>query len=276
MISPQLTDFHIHPDYSIDAKGSIEDYCLVALRKGLKKICFTTHIDLDPRRVEVDPFMRIDAEIKRIEPEFLQRYYDEIKTVQARFRDEGLEVFTGVEIDYFDGVVDIWNDFNSGLKFDYILGSVHCIDGIAFTWSKQALECYNRFPLPILFQKYYQSVIALAKTNLFDCVGHLDGYRKYAADAVGDAINHPPHELLREALTAIKEAGIGIEINSAALRHKTGTTYPSEDILQLAASMQVPVISLGSDAHQPKGLAAGLDISAGYIEKYGLKWRPRL
>ncbi len=276
MIPPQLTDFHIHPDYSIDAKGSIEDYCLAAFHKGLKKICFTTHIDLDPRREEVDPFMRIDGEIKRIKPEYLQRYYHEIKAIQPRFRDEGLQVLTGVEIDYFDGVVDIWNDFNPGLKFDYIIGSVHCIDGIAFTWSKQAPECFNSFPLHILFQKYYEAVIALTKANLFDCVGHLDGYRKYAGASVGNAINDPPQELLSEALTAIKEADIGIEINSAALRHRVGTTYPSEEILRLVAEMNIPVISLGSDAHQSEGLAAGLETSAQYIEKYGLIWRPKL
>jgi histidinol-phosphatase (PHP family) len=275
MIAPHQTDFHVHPDYSIDAEGSIREYCEKAVSIGLKKICFTTHIDLDPRREEFDPFMRIDGEKRRIKPEILNLYQEEIQYEARRFAKRDLEVFCGIEIDYFEGVEEVWKNFNSGLEFDFIIGSVHCIDAIAFTWSKHAPSCFKRNDSRRFYEKYYKSVVGLARTGLFDCVGHLDGYRKYAAASIPGGLDDPPAELVESALAAIKEADIGIEINSAAIRHKVGQTYPSEALLRKAAEMEVPVVSLGSDAHSPDWLGVGLETSSKYIGEFGLIWRPR-
>jgi histidinol-phosphatase (PHP family) len=36
-----MFDYHIHPNYSIDAEGEVEDFCKAALNAGLKEIAFT-------------------------------------------------------------------------------------------------------------------------------------------------------------------------------------------------------------------------------------------
>ena len=56
-----LSDYHVHPDCSLDATGTIDQYCQRALEMGLEEICFTTHYDMDPVRRDEDPFMRIDG-----------------------------------------------------------------------------------------------------------------------------------------------------------------------------------------------------------------------
>ena len=43
-----LTDAHVHPDFSIDAKGTVTEYCDRALEIGLSEIIFATHVDTDP------------------------------------------------------------------------------------------------------------------------------------------------------------------------------------------------------------------------------------
>jgi len=275
MIRPYETDFHIHPDFSIDAKGSIDEYCNAALAKGLRKICFTTHIDLDPRRNEDDPFMMVDGQMMRVTPKLVQRYYDEIASAMDIYKSNELQIYAGVEVDYFDGVEETWSKIKGNIKFDYILGSVHCIEGIAFTWSKHAPLCFEKFPLEVFFEKYYTAVAALAKCGLFDCVGHLDCYRRYGYGIFGESINNPPEALLKVALSEIRNSGIGIEINSAASRQNVGSTYPSRDILKLAAETEVPIVALGSDAHSPADLGAGLDISSSYLDEIGLRWKPK-
>ena len=45
-----MIDFHVHCDYSSDARGSAEEYAASALKNGLSAMCFTTHCDLDPKR----------------------------------------------------------------------------------------------------------------------------------------------------------------------------------------------------------------------------------
>ena len=47
-----LPDYHVHPDFSFDAKGTIDEFCETAIKKGLTEICFTTHYDTDPRLPE--------------------------------------------------------------------------------------------------------------------------------------------------------------------------------------------------------------------------------
>ena len=41
-------DYHVHPDFSIDAKGSLREYCDRAIELGLSEIIFTTHVDSSP------------------------------------------------------------------------------------------------------------------------------------------------------------------------------------------------------------------------------------
>ncbi len=43
-----LTDFHVHSDISLDAKGTMEQMAEAAWGAGLKQIAFTDHLDLNP------------------------------------------------------------------------------------------------------------------------------------------------------------------------------------------------------------------------------------
>jgi histidinol phosphatase-like PHP family hydrolase len=45
---PGVADYHCHCDYSVDAEGSVDEYCQAAIRRNLAEICFTTHFDANP------------------------------------------------------------------------------------------------------------------------------------------------------------------------------------------------------------------------------------
>ncbi|MBD3168734.1 MAG: histidinol-phosphatase HisJ family protein [candidate division Zixibacteria bacterium] len=276
MIKAGKADFHVHPQYSIDAQGSIPDYCERALSLGLEAICFTTHIDLNPARDEVDPFIRIDGEIIRVTPESLAIYYNDVMSAKGKYAKRGLDVYPGIELDYFEGVEEIWDNFNPGLDFAFTIGSVHCIEDLAFTYNKEASNLFGKHTERKFFERYYKSVKSLARSEVIDCIGHLDGYRKYARSVYPKGLDVFPIDIIGPALEAIRDSGKGIEINSSSKRHGSGTTYPSIEILELAAKVGVPIVSLGSDAHKPEGLGAGLEESARLIEELGLTWKPKL
>jgi histidinol-phosphatase (PHP family) len=42
-------DNHIHSTFSVDAKDSSEAMVRAAIAKGLRAVCFTEHIDYNPR-----------------------------------------------------------------------------------------------------------------------------------------------------------------------------------------------------------------------------------
>lgn len=276
MIQPGKADFHIHPEYSIDAQGSITDYCQRALLLGLEAICFTTHIDLNPIRKAVDPFIRIEGQIIPVTPESLATYYNDVMSAKGKYAKRGLDVYPGIELDYFEGVEEIWDNFNPGLDFAFTIGSIHCIEELAFTYNKEASTLFGKHTERKFFERYYESVKCLARSEVIDCIGHLDGYRKYARTTYPQGLDAYPVDIVASALEAIRDSGKGIEINSASKRHGSGTTYPSREMLELAAKVGVPIVSLGSDAHKPEGLGVGLEQSAQLIEELGLIWKPKL
>ena len=40
-------DMHVHSTFSIDGVSTMEDYCLVAEKSGIRAICFTEHVDFN-------------------------------------------------------------------------------------------------------------------------------------------------------------------------------------------------------------------------------------
>lgn len=42
-----MFDFHMHSNFSADSNFEMEDMVRSAIDKGLKKICFTEHLDVD-------------------------------------------------------------------------------------------------------------------------------------------------------------------------------------------------------------------------------------
>ena len=40
-----VADFHVHSTFSVDGISTMEQHCIAAIQKGIKKICFTEHVD---------------------------------------------------------------------------------------------------------------------------------------------------------------------------------------------------------------------------------------
>lgn len=40
-------DMHVHSKFSIDGVSTMEDYCLIAEKSGIRAICFTEHVDFN-------------------------------------------------------------------------------------------------------------------------------------------------------------------------------------------------------------------------------------
>ena len=92
-----MFDYHIHPNYSIDADGEIEEFCRAALNAGLKEIAFTTHLDTD--RVADDCYVNVKG--KRVDvssSEWFEDYELTIRNAGEHFSDSLGGVITNGEI----------------------------------------------------------------------------------------------------------------------------------------------------------------------------------
>jgi histidinol-phosphatase (PHP family) len=97
---------------------------------------------------------------------------------------------------------------------------------------------------------YYDLLTEAAATGLFDIIGHFDVIKKFGLFPTIDI-----SENVQRALQTIKRNDLVLDINTAGLRKPVGEVYPSEEILQCAFDLDIPVI-LGSDAHAPAEVAS--------------------
>ena len=141
-----MFDYHIHPNYSIDAEGTVEEFCKAALKAGLREIAFTTHLDSD--RVAGDDYVNVKG--KRVDIEsnvWFEDYESTIRTAGDHYKDHGLDVLLGVEVDCFPGVQGALPERFFSTDFDFIIGSVHLIDHIAISASGRADEVFRNYSM---------------------------------------------------------------------------------------------------------------------------------
>ncbi|MCJ7457786.1 MAG: histidinol-phosphatase [candidate division Zixibacteria bacterium] len=268
----ELFDCHVHPDYSLDASGTIDEYCQKALQIGLKGICFTSHFDIDPERKEIDAFMRVKGKITPLSQQTVEAYIEEIENAKSRYEPSGLKIKTGLEVDYSPHIEKQLREELSKLKLDYVLGAVHCLEHIAITSSEEAHFYFERKSAEKLCEEYYANLLSGIKSGLFNAVAHLDGFKKYALDYYGGKLLEAERKWIEPVLQEIKNNQIGIELNTGWFRKGKKRFFPDEDVLKKASESGVKIVALGSDSHRVEELGLGLQDAVDCIEKNNLQF----
>jgi len=247
----RLSDYHIHTTLCKHATGEAGEYKDAATGLGLSEICFTDHM---PSSGGYDPEHRMPMEAFPV-------YRDMIQSLQ----DGGPppRVLFGIEADYYEGCEDFLREWLPRQGFDFVLGSVHFIDGWGFD-NPEERHVWDSVDVTVTWRKYFEAVWRLADSGLFDAVGHLDlpkkfGYRPKAGDL---------REMVRPALDRMADAGMGMEINTAGLRKPVGEIYPSPELLSMALKRGIP-ICFGSDAHSPSDVGSGFDLAISLARETG-------
>lgn len=271
-----MTDYHVHPDYSPDAVGRIEEYCARAKELGLGEICFTTHFEPDPERDEFESVV-VRGEARSVGTDWARFYLEDIGRAQDEF--PGLKIRTGVEIGYEMGVEGRITDFLDRYRFDFVLGAIHCLEHVAISGSKE-VERMKQLLAPkgpeYVASRYFDYLQAGVGSRLFDCMAHLDIYRKYvlplwAGTPEAAVFSRVVEERMEPALEHIGKNGVGIEVNTSALRRGEDEPYPGWDIVRLARKSGVELFTLGSDAHRPEDLGKGIEDAARHLAGFGIK-----
>lgn len=260
-------DYHIHPDYSKDASGSIDDYCRRALELELSEICFTTHYDRDPLRQEIDPFMRVNGDVVSTSKEAVNRYIEDIRQANDKYRGQGLRVKAGLEVDYAPHYESILREELADYDLDYILGAIHCVDHIAITSSEEAPGCFEHRSMESLVAQYYDFVKRAVESGLFDVIAHLDIYKKYGLGFYGEEILTAHRGLVEPILEIMAKNNVGLEINTGVLRRGHSDASPGLEIVEMALSRGVKIVAIGSDAHKVEQLGQGIEDCFAFVEK---------
>ncbi len=267
-----LSDSHIHSTHSPDARTSIIEVCQSAVEMGLAYICFTEHLDLDPR----------DSGYRYFEPE---AFFREVDAARTRFRGR-LTIGAGIEVCYQTGREDEIARWLERWPFDFVLGSVHILDG-EHDWvmvpEQASMAAWARHRTPQeAYRPYFEEVRRAAATGLFDGLAHLDLVKRYGTLAYGPFDASALAEEIDAVLAAAVATDTAIEINTSGLFQPPQEPFPGLDILRRYRQMGGRAITIGSDTHHLYQLGRGLEtarqqaIAAGFTHvAYFLERQPR-
>jgi histidinol-phosphatase (PHP family) len=268
-----LSDFHVHPDYSVDAVGTVDEFCEKAVQLGLRAICFTTHYDYNPAIHKDSGHWKFRGSKVKLTDDIVASYVEEVETAKRRFGGKGLDVFTGIEIDYTPGSEKVAERLRSLFSFDFVLGSVHCINGFAISEDNEANEYFGARPLTKMADEYFALLRSAAECRYFDALGHLDYYVRYGRKFYGDDIEYIATERFDSVFDILKRNGIGIEINTSPYKRGEGGFHPSRRILEHAIESGVTISSVGSDSHNPDQLGKGITEAYEFLKSKNVKPR---
>lgn len=261
-----MIDYHVHTEHSIDAQGTIAEYCDQAAKIGLGEICFTNHCELDPERD--DNFIRFNGKQEPFSHNALLRLQREVHAARDRYRRHGLAVKFGIEVGYYPGVEQRLKGIIQGIELDFMIGAIHCLDHICIDSSRECGRYFDSHSARQYLENYYAFVTSLIESGMFDSLAHIDVYKKYGRDHYGSEMNDVPEDLLRSVFQLMREKGIAFEINTAGMRFMN-EFYPAPSLMQIAHEQGITRITIGSDSHRPEDLGKDLARGIEYLKSYG-------
>ncbi|MDD4801729.1 MAG: histidinol-phosphatase HisJ family protein, partial [Syntrophomonas sp.] len=177
--------------------------------------------------------------------------FDLFKTIQTS-RCNNIDVKLGLVVDYIPGDNAKITEIMRNNEYDYIISSVHYIDGWAFD-HPDFKSGFNERDIDEIYSQYTGILMKMIQYPCFDVVGHIDLVKKWG---------HLPRKhktmfYFEPVLKAIQAKGLTVEINSAGLRKDVAEIYPAADLLNMMFAYNIPII-FGSDAHHPDQMGEGL------------------
>ena len=223
-------DLHNHTILCNHAQDSVEEYVQRAIELGIDEYGFSDHAPMN-----YDPKYRMDISQKPL-------YEKWVLDAKEKYKNE-IKILLAYEVDYLEGYI---LDEVVNAKVDYLIGSVHFLKNKNDMWgfdNPEFIGVYKSKDIDTIWAEYFAAIKAMAKTQLFDIVGHLDLIKVFKFLPKKDI-----RIIARDTLKQIKDSNMVLEINPAGLRKPIGETYPSKQLLELAYEMNID-ITFGSDAH---------------------------
>lgn len=265
-----MIDYHIHPSYSADARGTVEEFCEAAVQMGLREICFTTHLDSDPVRQE--DFVMVQGEKVNINsPDWLEDYESSIRAASDVFREQNLKVKLGVEVDLYPEATEQLPEVFHNADFDLVIGSVHLIDHKAISLKEEAIDIFRNYEISELGDGYYGLIMDSLESGLFDIIGHLDIYRRYGEAYYGEGIHSLWEPHIEELSRSMKTHGVGFEVNTSSWRRGLKEPMPATSLIQALLMRGIDTVTVGSDAHSPEEVGSGINRALAILQESGLR-----
>lgn len=241
-----LTDYHNHLERGTLTLDYLKQFTNEAKSKGIEHFGISEHAYhfYQTKDILSNPW---------VDP---RRYYDMVDYVKLfqQAWDQNIDVKMSVEMDYTPGKHEEMKRFINSYDFDYVIGSIHWIGDFGIDLAEYKSE-WDQRDIEVTYKQYFDQVVTLAESNLFDIIGHIDLVKIF---------NYVPSDqdfLLEQydrATTALANSKTCVEISTAGLRKPVKKLYPDPRLLQMCYDKKIPIV-FSSDAHVPTDVGADYD-----------------
>jgi histidinol-phosphatase (PHP family) len=257
-----LINCHFHDDRSSDGVDPLELHCEAATAAGVRHVCVTNHAEV----MAADGSWYADFEEMR---DRFSAVHESVVSCRERFLE--LDVRFGIELEYRPEWTDKFDRLTDELPFDFVLGSVHIVDGFNVSGGPARDRFFEGRTQEDAYGRYFRELDEMLSWGGFDVVSHFDLVKRYGHRHYGPYDPDRHADRIRPTLDRMAERGIGIEINTSGV-FGPGAPYPERRILEWARESGVPALSMGTDSHEPRvfdhGLVEGIELAgaAGWSE----------
>lgn len=249
-------DYHCHTDLCGHASGEMEDYIAAARLKGLGEIGISDHLPMYwlPES-ERNPGLAMSEQ---------ELPFYVAKVIKLRKENRDISIKLGIEADFIPGKNMVLNRLLELYPFDYVLGSVHFVNGWAVDNPANKND-YEHLNLDEIYNDYFSCLQSAARSGLFNIMAHPDLIKKFGYRPKNDLAF-----LYEQTAVIFAKSGVCTEVNTAGLRYPAREIYPSLELLKVFKKYSVPA-TVGSDAHLPEQVGEDWKEAALYLKEAGYR-----
>ena len=255
-----LCDYHVHTIYSDDSVYEMEEVVKDGIKKEIKELCFTDHVDYGIKRDWDDPEgiiirhaiehgKEVDLVLANVN---YPKYFEALNMYQKKYASS-ISIKKGLEFGIQSITVDAYEKLYASYQddLDFVLFSMHQVNNLEF-WTQdfqkgKTQKEYN--------DEYYKEIYQTMQIfHHYSCLAHLDLLARYDENGIYPFENEK--DIIAEILKYAIRDGKGIEINTSSWKYGLKDTQPSRAILKLYKDLGGKIITVGSDAHETKYLAS--------------------
>ncbi len=251
-----MVNYHFHSICSFDAEYPLTAMCAEAEKQGISELCLTDHCDLvDDRGNDDDSWdwTEIDRQLE-----------------QAREKYPHLNIRRGIELGQAISRPEAAEKVLAEPNIDFVLGSMHVSPGgLDYYWVnfETKKQCYE------MMEEYLLCLLKLSKTDFYDSLAHLTYPLRYMRGRDGQAVDFRPYDdLVHEILKILVERGKALELNTSGYRNNSGEPLPPEYMLRMYRELGGDLITIGTDAHEPRHMADGLERGTELLRSCGFRY----
>jgi histidinol-phosphatase (PHP family) len=230
------------------------------ISKGLEAIYITDHYDKDYPTLHTAPdYTQIfDCD----------EYCQEIQLLKEEYEKQ-IDVRIGVEFGLQPHLGDLYKSLASEYPFDFIVGSLHVLDGDDPYAKKMFIgktdeEIYQRM--------FEETLLNIEVCDDFDVLGHLDYVVRYGTNMEEKYSYEGFASSIDDILIALVNEGKGLEVNTSGYRYGLPFPHPTFDVIRRYKELGGEIITIGSDGHNPGHIAYNFDKIPPLLEAAGFKY----